>query len=327
MSDKQMEGDSQRRRALARQARERGQQPSEAGVTLGASKQFEHVEQARRDGPPPAAGVHKQPGAGTVRPAHPPPERQWKRSDPAASPPEPEMLTVRYRDLINEVGRRARLDFDRAHLDAEATVTVLARALNELDRQRLLVRTPTELHSRFAVNVPYHPVTLAGFLDDVSKITHRSPDQARYLAQTVLNVLLEQDHELIDSLDLPPDLRDLTNPAPQAGGAAAPTGHTPPLTDDELRAALTRLPYWSGTRRSLTRTISLPADNLERVMERLDGLKRELGRGPNISRPDRETALLVVQTTNADAVTALDVDLAHRVDAAIVEAGAGMASG
>lgn len=53
-----MEGDNERRRALARQARAEGRQPSEAGVTLGASKQVEHVERAHRDGPPPA-GPHK----------------------------------------------------------------------------------------------------------------------------------------------------------------------------------------------------------------------------------------------------------------------------
>jgi pterin-4a-carbinolamine dehydratase len=33
----------------------------------------------------------------------------------------------------------------------------------------------------------------------------------------------------------------------------------------------------------------------------------------------------VVRTTSVDAVTRLDVELAHRVDAAILEAGAGMA--
>lgn len=36
---KQTEGDNRQRRQRARQAREQGQSPSEAGVTLGASKQ------------------------------------------------------------------------------------------------------------------------------------------------------------------------------------------------------------------------------------------------------------------------------------------------
>lgn len=40
---KQMEGDNQQRRAAAREAREQGESPSEAGVTTGASKQDCHL--------------------------------------------------------------------------------------------------------------------------------------------------------------------------------------------------------------------------------------------------------------------------------------------
>jgi hypothetical protein len=40
---KQMEGDNEQRRAAARDARERGESPSEAGVTTGASKQQRHI--------------------------------------------------------------------------------------------------------------------------------------------------------------------------------------------------------------------------------------------------------------------------------------------
>lgn len=40
---KQMEGDSEQRRAAAREARERGESPADAGVTTGASKQHRHL--------------------------------------------------------------------------------------------------------------------------------------------------------------------------------------------------------------------------------------------------------------------------------------------
>ena len=43
MAGKKMEGDEDQRRAAARQARESGLEPSEAGVTTGASKQPAHV--------------------------------------------------------------------------------------------------------------------------------------------------------------------------------------------------------------------------------------------------------------------------------------------
>ena len=53
---KEMEGDNRKRRALARAAREEGHRASEAGVSLGSSKQrrhAEHAERAEQDGPPP----------------------------------------------------------------------------------------------------------------------------------------------------------------------------------------------------------------------------------------------------------------------------------
>ncbi|MBX6723600.1 MAG: hypothetical protein IRY92_10250, partial [Dactylosporangium sp.] len=61
-------------------------------------------------------------------------------------------------------------------------------------------------------------------------------------------------------------------------------------------------------------------------LQRLERLRREMGRAPHIGRQDDSTAVLVVRTNSVDAVTALDVALAHAVDAAIEEAGAGVAA-
>lgn len=43
MSGKQMEGDNRQRREKAKEARERGNAPSEEGATTGGSKQRQHV--------------------------------------------------------------------------------------------------------------------------------------------------------------------------------------------------------------------------------------------------------------------------------------------
>jgi pterin-4a-carbinolamine dehydratase len=314
MSDKQMEGDNERRRALAREARERGLRPSEAGVTLGASKQPEHVRHGQRDGPPPA-GPHKPTAGREDLPEKGRPEPEWPHHPATGEPDQPP--GVRYRDLLTEVARRTGLDADRARLSAEATVTVLIRAVDDVDRDRLLARIPAELHDDYAVRVPYHPRDLPRFLDEVGRIAHASPEEARYRAQIVLSLIAAQDPELIASIDLPSSLREL------AGSPPAAT--EPGLTEEELRAARTRLPLWNGSPRALSRTIVLPPDNLDRVLHRLERLRQELGRGPRISRPDPDTAVLVVRTSSVDAVTARDIELAHRVDAAIEEAGAGMA--
>lgn len=324
MSGKQMEGDNEQRRKRARLAREQGQTPSEAGVTLGASKQREHVEQAHRDGPPPA-GSHKPVPHDPIEGTPSPPDQQWPRTPSGVSGGQADdgPHRIRYRELVSEVGRRIDIGFADARLAAEATVTVLARALDPGDRQRLLDAVPTELHDDYATDVPYDPGGLPGFLHQVATIAHRTPDQARYPAQAVLSVMSEQDGDLMASLRLPEYVRDLLAP-PAEGGVVGVDGRTPPLTDDELRAALARLPRWSGDRNALVRTITLLPDDLERVLRRLADLKREAGRGPHIGRPEEGTAMLVVRTNRVNAVTALDVELAHRVDAAIEEAGAGM---
>jgi pterin-4a-carbinolamine dehydratase len=327
MSGKQMEGDSEQRRTRARLARERGQTPSEAGVTLGASKQREHVERAHRDGAPPA-GSHKPVPHDPIEGTPPLPDLQWPRTPGGVSGGRTDEGSerIQYRELVAEVGPRVDVDFADARLAAEATVTVLARALGSADRRRLLDAVPAELHDDYATNVPYDPGGLPGFLHQIATIAHRTPDQARYLAQAVLSVMREQDDELMGSLRLPDYVRDLLA-RPAEGGVVGVDGRTPPLTDDELRAALARLPRWSGDRRALVRTIALPPGNLERVLRRLADLKREGGRGPHIGRPDEGVAMLVVRTSRVNAVTALDVELAHRVDAVIEEAGAGMDAG
>ncbi len=322
-----MEGDNPHRRRLAQKARSEGRQPSESGATLGSSKQLKQASQGQRQGPPPAGG--RKPGTQShARPTRPSPGPSWPQPDPelTGTAPPPEPLVMRYREVVGEVGRRIGIGFEEAKSAAEATVTVLARALNETDRQRFLGKVPAELHDDYAVNVPYPPRGLEGFVEEVGRISHRTPDVARYQAQTVISVLSEQDGGLVESLYLPPDLRDLIEPPPKPGGGLVDPGGGPsPLDDIELRAALGRLPYWSGNRRALTRTINLPAANLDRVLAQIEAVRRDLGRGPRVTRADRENATLVVRTTSVDAVTSADVDLAHRLDDAIDQAGAGIA--
>jgi uncharacterized protein (DUF2267 family)/pterin-4a-carbinolamine dehydratase len=322
-----MEGDNQRRRALARDARERGRLASQENASLGSSKQNDHLPGKKRAGPPPAGG--RKPGPEASRRTTPPtaePSRPKPNPDRLGTAPPSDPLVRRYREVVGEVGRRIGVGFEEARSAAEATVTVTARALGIDDRRRFLDRLPPELHDSFAVDVPYPPRGTAGFIEEVGRISHRDPAVARVQAQAVLSVLAEQDHELVDAVHLPDTVRDLLAPPPAGGGLVGPAGGVPPLTEDELRAALGGLPYWDGNRTALRRTITLPEGNLDRVLARIDLLGEGGARSPRITRDDRENATIVVRSANANAVTAMDVDLAHRVDAVIDEAGGGMAS-
>ncbi|MDG4797316.1 DUF2267 domain-containing protein [Micromonospora sp. WMMD1082] len=313
---KQMEGDNQRRRALARQARERGMPAADAGASLSATKQPAHLDQNRRAGPPPAG------------PAPPPagiPQRPRPRPEPGVEAPG--VTTMGYRDLVEDVVRRAGVDFPTAKVGVESTVLVLARALEVGERRRLLEAVPASLHDVVPVDGIERRQDLGGFLAEVGRISGRSPEQARYQAEATLAALAEHDSDLVESLHVPDQLRELLNPPAVGGGVVGASSATPTLSDAELRAALDELPYWSGDGSALSRTVELPPGNLDRVLDRLDQLRDQNGRGPRIGRADPSTAVLTVTSSNAGAVTAMDIDLARAVDDAIDEAGAGMAAG
>ncbi|MGW9197168.1 DUF2267 domain-containing protein [Micromonospora chersina] len=321
---KQMEGDNQRRRALARDARERGLRPSQTGASLSASKQITSLDQRGRSGPPPA-GRHK-PDTTRGGPA-PPPAAVAERPRPLPDERPAGVTTMAYRDLVDDVSRRAGVDFSTAKVAAEATVLALARALDEAERERLLEAVPVKLHDVVPVDGIERRRDLPGFLAEVGRRSRLTPEQARYQAQATLAALADADGDLVESLRVPDGLRDLLAPPVAGGGLVGATSATAPLDEQELRDALAQLPYWSSDRQSLVRTIELPAGNLDRVLDRLDQLRGETGRGPQIGRPDQDSAVLTVRTQQVDGVTAVDVDLARRIDDAIDEAGAGMAAG
>jgi pterin-4a-carbinolamine dehydratase len=326
---KEMEGDNRKRRALARAAREQGHRASEAGVSLGSSKQrhhAEHAERAEQDGPPPE-GANK-PGPRASRPRKPPePDPTWPQHPPSTGDtvPDPGALRLRYRELVKSAAEQAGVDFATAREAGRATVSVLARMVDEADRRRLLDVVPAELTKDQDISSPVPRRDAIGFVREVSELVHWPPEQCRLRVQAVFAAIAVQDRDVLGALRLPEGLAELTRPPQPGGGLVGPDGHTAGLDDEEVRAALRRLPDWTGDSQALTRTLVLPSDQLERVLLRLDRLKQELGRGPRISRTDERTARFVVSTTNAGAVTDLDIDLARRVDEAITQANAGLA--
>ena len=291
MARKQMEGDNPRRRTLARRAREGGQRPSEAGVTLGATKQIRSVDHDRRQGPSSRGGKPAQEPNEPTPPAAPP---TWPQPVVAVETVA-RAGAVSYQELVAEVSRQCGVDFPQARAAAGATVATLARALDEGGRERLLDGVPRQLHDGLLTVVDRRP-DLAGFLAEIARVTGDSPEQARYQAQATLNALAGQDPRLMESLTLPDELTGLLAPPAAGGGLVDPDGGTAALDPEELRGALTGLPYWSAQRGALTRTIVLPRENLDRALGRLARLRAETGRGTRIGRAEEDTAYITVQT-------------------------------
>ena len=235
-------------------------------------------------------------------------------------------MAVRYQQFLEAISRTTELDFDEAHAVGQAALATLAGQLPQDDRSRLLDALPTDLRQQIPTSGAPAQLDDVGFIQAVSQLSRRPVEEAWLLTHGVFAALAEQDPELVRGLALPGRLQDLfTRPHP-GGGLSGPRGHQEPLTDEEVQAALGRLPYWSGDTTALVRTVELPEENLERVLERLRLMHLNLGRGPAVRRLDG-AADLVVSTAAIGAVTADDIELAHRVDQTIDEAGAGIAFG
>ncbi|PZG21756.1 DUF2267 domain-containing protein [Nonomuraea aridisoli] len=229
---------------------------------------------------------------------------------------------MEYREMLHAIGRMTGLEAGRARAAAEATLTALARSLDEDDRRELVDALPPELTNDFALDRPRNDGTQEGFVRQVALLGRRPPEQARIRAQAVLAALAEQDPGLVARLRIPEQVRGLFEP-PGSGGVTGPRGHSAPLTEDEIASALAALPRWSGDRNGLRWVVSLPPENLRAVRRALDRVKAETGRQPQCHEtPDG--LVLVVRTVAVGAVTELDVRLARRVDAMIEEIGAGI---
>ncbi|TWH69564.1 uncharacterized protein DUF2267 [Micromonospora olivasterospora] len=121
----------------------------------------------------------------------------------------PGTVDTGYRGLVDDVGRRAGVDFRTAKVAAEATVLTLAWALERAERQRLLEAVPFKLHDVVPADGVQRHQDLPGFLAEVARLCGRTPEQARYQAAATLAALADRDGDLIASLHVPDGLRDL----------------------------------------------------------------------------------------------------------------------
>jgi pterin-4a-carbinolamine dehydratase len=221
---------------------------------------------------------------------------------------------MRYRELVKTVAQRTGVSTEEARDAADATIDTLARTLAEPQRNRLLERVPGKMKQESEAPGPAPDAD--SFVAEVSWLTGLEEELARYRAQAVLSTVAEQEPELVTELHIPDSLWEMFEEPPGAVG--------PALTDEEVGEALDRLPYWSGDRHALWRTLVLPPENLRAVLDRLQWMKPDYGRAPHIEQRAPDRAVLIASTHSVDAVTALDVELAHRVEEIIEVAGAGI---
>lgn len=94
-----------------------------------------------------------------------------------------------------------------------------------------------------------------------------------------------------------------------------------PLTAAEVAAALTELDGWAGDERAIRRTVTCPAFmDAVRLIGAVAEIAEELDHHPDVDLRYRDVTF-ALSTHTAGGVTAYDITLARRVDAAVTLAG------
>lgn len=229
---------------------------------------------------------------------------------------------MEYQALLDEVRTRAALrDTDDARAAIEATVGALAHLVDDPVRDTLVDALPGLLRPVAEEPRAGRP-DLGGFLQEVSYRAGCTESEARYRAQATLSALADAEPELGRSLAhaLPDEFDELLAPPRTGGGVVATSGGPAPLDEGEVRRILdVDLRDWEGDNRAIRRTISLPPENLNALVEQTRRLDTRLRSGPELTVTG-DSATITLTTDTVGAVTAGDVDLARRIDGLIDEA-------
>jgi uncharacterized protein (DUF2267 family)/pterin-4a-carbinolamine dehydratase len=227
---------------------------------------------------------------------------------------------VAHREFLEAVADRAGLDTPGdAKRPAESVLVGLARRLDDTGRTALEAMLPTQLATLVRDSAPLsRDEGKRLFLGTVASELDASPERARFLAQAVLSVLVDQDARTAETVrrQVPEDLRDLfaapgDGPPPDRAATAAVPGPTD-LTADEVSAALAALPGWSGDVRALERTVVLPPGIGQQLRDRISRVERAINHHAVVEEREDGTAFRV-WTHARGVVTDLDVELARRI--------------
>ncbi|MFE5207993.1 DUF2267 domain-containing protein [Streptomyces sp. NPDC056600] len=229
---------------------------------------------------------------------------------------------ITHRRLVEDAAARTRLPSERAGRAVKVTLAVLALHLDVPTRQRLRQAVPGPDRDAAYATVPRSGGTVTDFYGEVAAHLPAAPEQGRRVARAVLSLIARDDPALARHLveNLPPGFAEAFT-APDAHPERLP-GEDAPLTDRELRDALRRRPSWSGDGHRLTRTVGLPRDRVPPLLHQVESDARQLHRRVGHSLSE-DGITFTVRTRSVDAVTTADLELADRIDAAVVAVGSG----
>lgn len=220
-----------------------------------------------------------------------------------------------YEELISRIRERAGVDTNQsAERAARAAVATVTGYLAAAETQPLVDALPRRLRDAAHEDELGGDARPADIVDDLARRLEESPERARYLLQGVLSALYDDQPDLVNRL------RD-SLPGALGEPAGAPVATAEPisshrLTDAEVERELGALPAWTGDSRRIRRTVAVPPDRrdmlIDQVMRSADEEKERL----EVDRT-RDGVTLTVYTASVDAVTPSDLSFAARIDGII----------
>lgn len=238
---------------------------------------------------------------------------------------------MRHQEFLSGVATRAGLEHtDDARLGATAALAALAEHLPADDRGALAAALPTLLEHESGLDGGSGGTSAAagpgGLVDGIVRRTGWTPERARYVLAAVASQLAAEDEDLARRIRavLPADVEASDGPAlPPDAAAEGPQGRPQPLGAEGLDRALSRLTDWSGDLTGIERTIGLPSERIDLVLERVHDAERELAHRVHVVERTPTSLTLRARTESLRVVTELDVALAERVDDAVATVGSG----
>src|SRR3954470_24379137 len=227
---------------------------------------------------------------------------------------------MRHQEFLAGVATRGGFtETDDARRAADAVLGTLAEHLPADDRRALADALPTLLEQESGVDDARGDrpqPTEAGLVDEVARRSGWAPERARYALTAVTGQLIAEDDDLGRRVAriLPPDLQDAGPTVPPDAASEGAQGRPQPVDVDELGRVLRRLTDWSGDVTGIERTVQLPSEHLDLVLERLRDAERELGARLRIVERTPTSLTVRARTESMGAVAALDLDLAERFD-------------
>jgi uncharacterized protein (DUF2267 family) len=233
---------------------------------------------------------------------------------------------MRHQEFLEGVATRGGFTNDDARRAADAVLATLADHLPDDDRDALAKALPNLLEQESGVDHPSHggPPSESDLVDAVARRTGWTPERARYALTAVTGQIAAEDADLGDRIGrvVPVDLQGGGPTLPPDAASEGAQGRPQPVESAELERVLGQeLTDWSGDLSGIQRTVSLPSEHLDLLLERMRGVERDTGQRLRIV--ERTPTSLTVRARNEkqEVVTAIDLDLAARFDDAVATVG------